>query len=86
MWTTARRSEFPPPPNPIVPHVPDVHVHPPSVFVQALWAYQEIVRDLDSTGAITEAELTALGNDGWELAGILQDGRSARYYFKRLTR
>jgi len=44
------------------------------------------VRNLDETGALTEADLNTLGTDGWELAGILQDGRNVRYYFKRQTR
>jgi len=86
MWAAARQSEFPPLPRPIVSHITDVHVQPPTVFVQPQWAYQEIVRDLDASGALSEAELNARGDEGWELTGILQDGRTVRYYFKRQTR
>lgn len=90
MSHAALRNEFPPPPppapRPFVPQAPNVHVQPPFVFVQAEWSYREVVRDLDETGAMTEADLNALGAEGWELAGILQDGRSVRYYLKRQTR
>lgn len=83
--SSALRNEIPPAP-PFTPQVPNVHVQPPLVFVQPEWAYREIVRNLDDTGAVTEAELNTLGAEGWELAGILQDGRNVRYYLKRQTR
>ncbi|HEV2179493.1 MAG TPA: hypothetical protein VGR59_04205 [Gemmatimonadaceae bacterium] len=86
MSSAALRNEFPPAPRPFSPHVPNVHVQPPFVFVQAEWGYREVVRHLDETGAMTEADLNALGAEGWELAGILQDGRSVRYYLKRQLR
>lgn len=88
MSSAALRNEFPPSPapRPFIPAAPNVHVQPPFVFVQPEWSYREVVRNLDETGAITEADLNALGVEGWELAGILQDGRSVRYYLKRQTR
>lgn len=86
MSSAALRNEFPPTRRPVIPHVPNVHVQPPYVFVQQEWSYREVVRNLDETGAMTEADLNALGVEGWELAGILQDGRNVRYYLKRETR
>ena len=86
MWSSALRNEIPPLPRPFAPQMPEVHVHPPLVFVPPAWEYQEVVRSLDEAGALTEPELNALGADGWELAGILQDGRQVNYYFKRQTR
>lgn len=86
MSSPALRNEFPPAPRPFTPQMPNVHVQPPLVFVEPEWSYREVVRNLDDTGPITEADLNALGVEGWELAGILQDGRSVRYYLKRQTR
>ena len=86
MSSAALRNEFPPAPRPVVPQMPNIHVQPPFVFVQPEWTYREVVRNLDETAAMTEADLNALGVEGWELAGILQDGRSVRYYLKRQTR
>jgi len=86
MSSAALRNEFPPAPRPSIPQMPNVHVQPPLVFVQPEWSYREVVRNLDETGALTEADLNTLGTDGWELAGILQDGRNVRYYLKRQTR
>lgn len=84
--SAAIRNEFPPAPRPFLPQMPNVHVQPPFVFVQAEWEYREVVRNLDDTGAMTEADLNALGAEGWELASILQDGRNVRYYLKRQLR
>jgi len=86
MSSAALRNEFPPAPRPSIPQMPNVHVQPPLVFVQPEWSYREVARNLDDTGAMTEADLNALGAEGWELAGILQDGRQVRYYLKRQTR
>lgn len=44
-------------------------------------------RRLDRTGSsvlIETAELDALGAEGWELAGVVQDSGGTHYYLKRV--
>jgi hypothetical protein len=48
------------------------------------WEYKQIVRKLDEEGAPDEAELNALGEEGWELSGVAQHPLLAYFYFKRL--
>ena len=61
-------------------------VHAPMVYVksQAKWEYKQWVRNLAKEAAPTEAELTAIGADGWELAGVFTDSPFVYFYFKRL--
>ena len=61
-------------------------VAPPMVYVseKTAWEYKQIARSLARDELPDEAELNALGADGWELAGILADSSSAHFYFKRL--
>jgi hypothetical protein len=42
-----------------------------------------VVRDLGSEGLPTEADLNALGAEGWELAGVTNENQRAHFYFKR---
>jgi hypothetical protein len=80
-----------PPPRPrhpgFDPELADVHVVPPMVYVEPVFEYKELTRDLAAGAAPpTEAELNELGRAGWELVSVLHDGRTARFYFKRATR
>lgn len=90
MSTIAMLSEVPPrpvPPQPAPsPHMPEVHVHTPLVYVEPAWEYRHITRDVAAEDELSDAELTALGADGWELVGIYGDQRSVHFYFKRQTR
>ena len=58
-------------------------IDPPWVAIEPRWEYQEVVRDLATEGLLTEAELNRLGNDHWELAGIVRENHRAHFYFKR---
>lgn len=58
----------------------------PMVYVKEalVWEYHVVARTAKQ-GAMTDKELNELGNDGWELAAIL-DGETPRFFFKRLAR
>jgi hypothetical protein len=47
------------------------------------WEYKTVVRDLETEELPAEAELDALGSDGWELTGVANAGRRVHFYFKR---
>jgi len=44
--------------------------------------YQRIDR-VAADGLLGEAELNAMGNDGWELAGVVSAADGVHYYLKR---
>jgi hypothetical protein len=71
----------------IPPHEPKQSepVRPPMVYVKKSlkWEYKQIVRNLENEQPLDEAELNALGEDGWELSGIAQHPPVTYYYFKR---
>lgn len=62
-------------------------VRPPMIYVekQLRWEYKQIVRNLENEKLLDEAELNALGEDGWEMTGIAQQPPVIYYYFKRQT-
>jgi hypothetical protein len=87
-----RSSEVPPRPGPPRP-LPDVHVVPAPPLVPQVaiphsarlatrWEYKHLTRAAD-TPALDEAELNALGTEGWELVGVLTGAAGAHFYFKR---
>ena len=83
----ANISEFPKHPLPHVPQAPQLQapqIHPPTVYVyeKERWEYRVIVRSREDP--FGEKELNALGNDGWELTGIVTIRAKTRFYFKRL--
>jgi hypothetical protein len=57
------------------------------VFVekQTKWEYKQIIRNLEKERPPDEAELNALGEQGWEMSGVAQQPPLAYFYFKRLT-
>jgi hypothetical protein len=61
-------------------------VRPSMVYVKKFlkWEYKQIVRNLESKQPLDEAELNALGEEGWELSGVAQHPPLAYFYFKRL--
>jgi hypothetical protein len=73
--------EIPFPPRPDQPR--GARVEPPWVPIEPRWEYKEVTRDLKTEGLLSEAELNALGNEHWELAGIVREGERAHFYFKR---
>lgn len=69
----------------------DVVRVPPGDFVQGhgksfqmtrRWEYRRQERPA-SDPLMTDAELEALGSEGWELAGVVPYGDRTWYYFKR---
>ncbi len=60
-------------------------IRPPMVYIekQWKWEYKQIVRNLKKESPPDEAELNALGEEGWELSGVAQQPPVAYFYFKR---
>ena len=58
-------------------------VEPPWVPVAPRWEYKELVREVEAGPLPSEAELNALGDEHWELAGVVTDGPRIHFYFKR---
>jgi hypothetical protein len=75
------RIEIPFPPHRSEPSAS--RINPPWVPVEPRWEYKQVVRDLEDEGVMTESELNTLGNEHWELAGIMREDHRAHYYFKR---
>lgn len=71
----------------IPPHEPKQPepVRPPMIYVEKSlkWEYKQIVRDLEKEQPLDESELNALGEEGWELAGVAQHPPRTYFYFKR---
>ena len=57
------------------------HGQPPMVYVyeKQQWEYKVIVQN-----AVSEEELNALGDAGWELVGVVGLPDVSRFYFKRV--
>ena len=60
-------------------------MEPPFVPVEPRWEYREVLRE-GGTDLLSEAELNALGSEGWELTGIVPGGDRVHFYFKRERR
>ncbi len=68
------------------PESPDVRVHPPMVPAEPMWEYQHLVRQIPPDRPLDESTLNAMGEDGWELTGVVAVATAVHYYFKRPTR
>jgi hypothetical protein len=62
-------------------------VRPPMIYIekQARWEYKQVIRNLENEKPLDETELNALGKDGWEMTGIVQQPPNTYFYFKRQT-
>ena len=60
-------------------------VRPPMIYIEKSlkWEYKQIVRNIKKEKLLDEAELNALGVDGWEMTGIAQQPPLTYFYFKR---
>ena len=56
-------------------------LEPPLVPVEPRWEYREVIRE--APDLVSEAELNALGAEGWELTGVAPAGHYVHYYLKR---
>jgi hypothetical protein len=75
--STQRNAPDPlPPPSPLTIPVVSVRDDP-------RWEYRRVTRNLRTEDPPSEAELDALGADGWELAGLFSDSPFLYLYFKR---
>jgi hypothetical protein len=59
-------------------------LEPPVVTVDVRWEYREIIGE--GSALLSEAELNALGQEGWELVGVAPAGGRCHFYFKRERR
>jgi hypothetical protein len=53
------------------------------VSIEPSWEYKELIRDPNTDGLPTEAELNELGREHWELAGVIREEDGVHFYFKR---
>jgi hypothetical protein len=62
-------------------------VRPPMVYVEKKlkWEYKQIVRNLKKEKPLDDAELNALGVEGWEMTGVAQHASNIYFYFKRMV-
>jgi hypothetical protein len=76
------RNIIPPfdPQRPRPMHLPMVYITEP-----LRWEYKMIVRNLEEEKPLDEAELKALGKEGWEMSGVTQYSSSLYFYFKRVA-
>jgi hypothetical protein len=59
-------------------------MEPPMVFVAPAWEYRQLYKPAGETP--DEAELNALGAEGWELTGVSPGPGGVHFYFKRQLR
>ena len=71
----------------IPPHSPGQQepVRPPMVSIekQLKWEYKQVVRNFENDKPLDESELNKLGEEGWEMTGIVQQPPITYFYFKR---
>ena len=67
------------------PYEPKKPVRPPMVYVEKKlkWEYKQISRNLKKEKPLDDAELNALGTEGWEMTGVAHHPPTIYYYFKR---
>jgi hypothetical protein len=60
-------------------------IRPPMIYIEKRlkWEYKQVIQNLESEKPLDETELNTLGEDGWELTGIVQQPPNAFFYFKR---
>jgi len=81
-------AEFPKHPMPQVPQPPSPQqprVQPPTVYVyeRQQWQYRVVTSGAADEPTPSEHDLNALGQDGWELVGIIQLPAKTQFVFKR---
>jgi len=74
-----RTLEFAESPGDAEPPFPE----PPIVFVSTTWEYRDVARRAPDEALPDEAELEALGAEGWELVAVLEQDGTVHFYFKR---
>jgi hypothetical protein len=61
-------------------------VRPPMIYIEKKlkWEYKQIARNLKKEKPLDETELNTLGEEGWEMSGVVQHSTFVYFYFKRL--
>jgi len=70
------------------PETPEFEpVQPPMVYVKKApkWEYKVTTHRLSTGTALDENGLNDLGQEGWELTGIVYENSYSHFYFKRLV-
>ena len=84
------RQEFPKHPLPAFPQRPQTDRRTPQpmvyVYEKEGWEYKVITRCGADEPLMSEDELNALGESGWELAGVVPLSGTAQFYFKRIRK
>jgi hypothetical protein len=64
------------------------HVQPPMVYVYETqaWEYKVVVKIAATEEMPSEQEINALGESGWELAGVVPLPDKLHFYFKRIRK
>ena len=60
-------------------------IRPPMIYVEKRlkWEYKQIVRNLEKEKPLEEEELNKLGEEGWEMTGVVQQPPVTYFYLKR---
>jgi hypothetical protein len=77
-----------PVPHPTAPPAPapGSSIPLPMVHVAPMWTYKHVQRPVGELAQVGDAELDALGAEGWELAGVATESATVHFFFKRLGR
>ena len=54
------------------------------VYEKQAWEYRVINRRIADEGTLPEADLNALGSEGWELVGVVPLPANVQFFFKRV--
>ena len=74
-------------PHPEAPPFPSTAALPmPMVHVIPAWTYRHVQRPLAELATLNDSELNALGADGWELTGVVVEGATVHFFYKRPSR
>jgi len=69
------------------PQPQQLRVQPSTVYVyeRQQWQYRVVTSNAAEEPTPSESDLNALGQDGWELVGIVQLPAKTQFVFKRAT-
>ena len=75
-----------PHPEPPPPFAPGAALPMPMVHVVPAWSYRHVQRPLAELGVLSESELNDFGAEGWELTGMVVEGATVHFFYKRPSR
>lgn len=82
-------AEFPKHPLPQIPQPESPQqprVQPPTIYVyeRQQWEYRVVTKNVAEESTQSEGDLNALGQDGWELVGVVPRPTTVQFFFKRV--